>query len=85
MLVLPLGDYFLLGIQMKRFCLAVSLWLVSCFVLAETIRLSEPVAQDEVSETFGQPLDVSLPEAKLGALLSGDQVGERFQLTIRIS
>lgn len=48
------------------------LMLISCcgFAVAEQqeIRLSQPVVSDEVSETFGQALDLALPNFSLAEL-----------------
>ena len=70
---------------MKRiflFCLFIAM---SSSCLAEVIRLSEPVEQDEFSETFGQPLTAGLPVVNLVSLLTNPEKPERFQLTVRIS
>ena len=67
------------------------IFLFSLFValsfssLAEVIRLSEPVSQDEFSETFGQPLASDLPVVNLASLLTSPEKPPRFQLTVRIS
>lgn len=68
------------------------LFTLICFFMltnafAETVRLSEPVAQDEKSETFGAVLDTSLPAVNLAHLLGSPEKyqGETFQLETRIS
>ncbi len=54
---------------------------------AATVRLSEPVAADEKSETFGVMLDASLPEVTLANLLKSPEKhsGKTFQVNTRIS
>lgn len=54
---------------------------------AATVRLSEPVAQDDTSETFGTVLDTSLPALNLARLLGSPEKykGKPFQLETRIS
>lgn len=56
-------------------------------VQAETIRLSEPVAKDATTETFGVVLDTSLPTVSLKTLMtdSENQTGKPFQVETRIS
>ena len=70
---------------MRKLLLTITLVVFSALSFADTIRLSEPVAQDEFSETFGQPLDKTLPVAKLANLLAGEGSSEKFQLTTRVS
>jgi hypothetical protein len=57
------------------------------FVQAETIRLSEPVVQDENSETFGAAIDNSLTKTDLASLLTApnEQLGKAILLETKIS
>lgn len=54
---------------------------------ADTIRLSEPVAQDAISETFGSVLDESLRKVSLVdvATQSKKYVGKPFQVETKIA
>jgi hypothetical protein len=54
---------------------------------AETIRLSEPVASDAQSETFGAPIDHDLPRVNADALASSPQehLGAKFQIELPIA
>ncbi|MBT1449928.1 DUF4920 domain-containing protein [Glaciecola sp. XM2] len=56
-------------------------------VNAETVRLSEPVAQDAQSETFGKVLDESVPSVDLASVLSDpqSQLGKPFQMQTSIN
>jgi hypothetical protein len=56
-------------------------------VNAETIRLSEPVAQDPQSETFGVILDNSLPKLSMQHLVtdSASHLAKPFQVKARIA
>lgn len=68
---------------MKKRLIALS--LISAIVIADPIRLSAPVAQDEFSETFGAPMTSNLPQVSLSALLNSETKPERFQLTTKIA
>lgn len=54
---------------------------------AETIRLSEPVASDAQSETFGAPINHELPRVNVDALASAPQehLGNEFQVELPIA
>ncbi|MFC4701133.1 DUF4920 domain-containing protein [Glaciecola siphonariae] len=54
---------------------------------AKTIRLSEPVVKDEVSETFGLPTDAKLPVISIKQLADApaDLVGKKFQIELPIT
>ena len=54
--------------------------------MAETLRLSEPVAADAHSETFGAPLDDSLPKFTLDELMreAEMQVGREVLITAKV-
>lgn len=56
-------------------------------VFAETLRLSEPVYQDEQSETFGVKLDTSLPKLSMQDLVtdSSSHLAKPFQVETRIA
>lgn len=56
-------------------------------VYAETLRLSEPVAQDAQSETFGVKLDNSLPKLSMQDLVteSSSHLAKPFQVEARIA
>ncbi|GAC17736.1 DUF4920 domain-containing protein [Paraglaciecola arctica] len=56
-------------------------------VFAETLRLSEPVAQDAQSETFGVKLDNSLPKLSMKNLVteSTSHLATPFQVEARIA
>lgn len=56
-------------------------------VFAETLRLSEPVAQDAQSETFGVKLDNSLPKLSMKNLVteSTSHLTTPFQVEARIA
>lgn len=60
---------------------------LSISVYAETIRLSEPVAQDANSETFGVILDKSLPTLSMQdlAINSTSHLTKPFQVEARIA
>ena len=60
---------------------------ITMHVSAETIRLSEPVAQDAQSETFGQMLDNTLPKLNMATLVedSSSHLGKAFQTEARIA
>ncbi len=49
---------------------ALATLLLASMTYAEGLRLSEPVAEDEVSETFGERLDENLPTMSLGQLVA---------------
>lgn len=53
----------------------------------EVLRLSEPVAQDAKSETFGAELDETLQKVTLKDLVaqSADYVGKPFQLDTEVA
>ena len=72
---------------MRKLLFSLISFLMLSTAFAETIRLSEPVAQDENSETFGTVLDTSLPTVSLAHLLSSPEKyqGKNFQLETRIS
>ena len=54
---------------------------------ADTLRLSEPVAQDTQSETFGVELDDSLPKLSMQDLFtdSSSHMTKSFQVEARIA
>lgn len=54
---------------------------------ADTIRLSEPVASDANSETFGEPLDQSLPQLSLEELVTNaeNNLGKEVVVETRIA
>jgi hypothetical protein len=56
-------------------------------VHADTLRLSEPVAQDTQSETFGVELDNSLPKLSMQDLVtdSSSHMTKSFQVEARIA
>lgn len=56
-------------------------------VFAAPIRLSEPVAQDQETETFGQQLDESLPILSMETLVNEPTIhlGQPFQTQVRIA
>jgi hypothetical protein len=56
-------------------------------VNAETLRLSEPVAQDARSETFGVKLDSALPKLSMASLVtdSNSHLAKPFQVEARIA
>lgn len=72
---------------MIRCCAVMGILLIVLPVGAETIRLSEPVASTENSETFGVVMDMSLPEVTMNALLTSphNYVVQPFRLTTRVS
>lgn len=70
---------------MIRTFLLLTLLVFSTAQAAESIRLSEPVAEDEFSETFGHPLNDALPVVSLANLLTESPAPDQFQLTVRIS
>lgn len=55
--------------QLLRLLLAGTLASVS-LTHADVLRLSDPVASDEMSETFGTPLNEQLPRMRLGELVA---------------
>jgi len=65
---------------------------LSCFVFlsavsfADGVRLSEPVASDDKTETFGAPFDQSQTESSLSALLQNpnEALGKTYKLQTRI-
>ena len=72
---------------MKR-VLSTLIYLCLTFnVYAETLRLSEPVAQDAQSETFGVKLDNSLPKLSMKSLVtdSYSHLAKSFQVEARIA
>ena len=60
---------------------------ISTQALAEPIRLSEPVAQDAQTETFGQVLDHTLPKLSMATLVdeSSEHLDKAFQTEARIA
>ena len=70
---------------MFRTFLLLTLLIFSATGFAKGIRLSEPVAEDEFSETFGNPLNDGLPVVSLANLMTGSPAPDQFQLTVRIS
>ena len=71
------------------FCAVVSSSLspASAGHAADTLRLSEPVAKDEVSETFGALLNPALESVSLGELINNgaQHLGKPFQLETKIA
>lgn len=63
------------------------LFCFSTLSLADSLRLSEPIAKDENSETFGAVFDSSLPTLSLAALDSSPQsyLGKAFTLEANIA
>lgn len=58
--------------------------VISCSVLAaDTIRLSDPVAKSDVSETFGQVLNLKTPEVSLQAILQAPQEWANKQIRLQ--
>lgn len=57
------------------------------FAQAQTIRLSEPVTTNELTETFGTQLNTQLPKVTMVELLKtpSDYVGAQFQLETKIA
>lgn len=53
----------------------------------KALRLSEPVASDSNAETFGALLDESLPQKRLGELLTSpdDWLGKQVRIEARVS
>lgn len=72
---------------MKKTLLVLAVTLMSVNVMADTLRLSEPVVQDEQYETFGKVLDQSLPVRSLSELVShaDDNLGKPIQVKTRIA
>lgn len=72
---------------MKTITLSALLLVVAVAAQAETVRLSEPVAETETTETFGSQLDESLPEVSMAILTANPQnyVDQPFQLTTRVA
>ncbi len=73
---------------MKYYSVALLIALSSPAVKADnTIRLSEPVAKTEQSETFGSALDTRLPQVSLAALKAQpqDYLDTPFQVTTRVA
>lgn len=72
---------------MIKFASILCFVLLSCGVSADTIRLSEPVSQDDQSETFGIVLNTALPSLSMANLVnhSDKYLGKPFQLTTRIA
>ena len=54
---------------------------------AEVVRLSEPVEQTATSESFGAPLDESIPAVSLEKIASdgGDYVGQSVRVVARVA
>lgn len=59
----------------------------SSVIAAQAIRLSEPVAKDANSETFGTVIDQSLKSATMASLVTASEshLGAPFKLTTQIS
>tara|TARA_R110002153_G_scaffold2340_1_gene11429 strand:+ start:1266 stop:1745 length:480 start_codon:yes stop_codon:yes gene_type:complete len=72
---------------MKRVFSTVIGFVLTFNVFAETLRLSEPVAQDAQSETFGVKLDNSLPKLSMKNLVteSTSHLATPFQVEARIA
>lgn len=72
---------------MKRIILLLLTIGISITAHAETIRLSEPVAVDATSETYGNMLDTSLNEVSITDLATNAQqyLGKNFQVETRIA
>lgn len=72
---------------MKTIILLVLMSTLSAHSIAETLRLSEPVAKDPQGETFGTLLDSHLPKIALSALATSpdEYLGRLFQLEAPIS
>jgi hypothetical protein len=72
---------------MKRLFSTVIGLALTFSVFAETLRLSEPVAQDGQTETFGVKLDNSLPKLSMENLVteSSSHLAKPFQVEARIA
>ncbi|MGQ8366030.1 DUF4920 domain-containing protein [Glaciecola sp. 1036] len=72
---------------MKALALAFILTLTTSVVANEPIRLSEPVASDETSETFGAELDASKETISLEAAIASNDVavGETIKVETKIN
>jgi hypothetical protein len=72
---------------MKRIFSTLIGFFITFSLSAQTIRLSEPVAQDAQSETFGVELDNSLPKLSMQNLVSDSSsyLAKPFQVEARIA
>ena len=72
---------------MKLFILFLLIMTTSLASVAQTIRLSEPVAADATSETFGTTLDTSLNIVSITDLATNSKqhLGKNFQVETRIA
>ena len=73
--------------QLFAFILAL-LWFTSSAALAsEIIRLSGPVAKDDITETFGAVLDENLPRVNLISLMKepSKKIGQKFLISTKVA
>ncbi len=72
---------------MKFSVFSLFLYLASTCAIGETLRLSDPVATDAHTETFGEVLPASLPDVTLSDLAKSpdDFRNSMFQITTRIA
>ena len=63
---------------MKNYALLLCCWLLPISVAADVVRLSEPVAKDAHSETFGTDFDATQPTLTLAAAVeqAGQLIGQ---------
>jgi hypothetical protein len=76
-----------MGLNMKH-TFAILIGLIFTFsVSAEVVRLSEPVAQDKTTETFGDTLDETLPKLSMEDLATDSpaHLTKSFQVNARIA
>ena len=72
---------------MKQAIVLLFILCASTALSAQTISLSEPVAKDATSETYGKVLDAELKEVSMSDLVTHSQqyVNQPFQLETRIA
>jgi hypothetical protein len=72
---------------MKRILSTLVFFALSFTSIADTLRLSEPAAQDAQTETFGIKIDRSLPKLTMANLVtdSSSHLAKSFQLEARIA
>ncbi len=70
-----------------KFCLLVITCCIGQTHANEPIRLSQPISSDTTSETFGAPLDLSLPMVELKSLMQNaeQKLGEKHLIFTKIA
>ena len=72
---------------MKNYALLLCCWLLPISVAADVVRLSEPVAKDAHSETFGTDFDATQPTLTLAAAVeqAGQLIGQPVLIKTKVA